>query len=70
HGASCFFIDTQSIEPTNNVAEREIRTLVLDRHVTQGLRNKVGNEWNKRFWTVVSTCRPRIFFCIKHILNL
>lgn len=60
HGASYFlFIDTQSIEPTNNVAEREIRTLVLDRHVTQGSRSVAGNEWNERFWSVVSTCRQQ-----------
>ncbi|MGL6195027.1 MAG: hypothetical protein ACRC2T_09420 [Thermoguttaceae bacterium] len=60
HGASYFlFIDAQSIEPTNNVAEREILTLVLDRHVTQGSRSVAGNEWNERFWMVVSTYRKQ-----------
>jgi hypothetical protein len=47
------------IEPTNNVAEREIRTLVMDRLVTQGVRSDGGNEWHARFWTVLATCRRR-----------
>ncbi|MGL6194136.1 MAG: IS66-like element ISCku6 family transposase, partial [Thermoguttaceae bacterium] len=32
---------------------------VRDRHVTQGVRSEAGNEWNERFWTVVSTCRKQ-----------
>ena len=60
YGESYFlFIDNPAIEPTNNVAEREIRTLVLDRKVTQGVRSDVGNEWHERFWTVLATCRRR-----------
>jgi hypothetical protein len=58
HGESYFlFIDNPAIEATNNVAEREIRTLVLDRLVTQGVRSDVGNEWHERFWTVLATCK-------------
>ena len=34
-GESYFlFIDNPEIEPTNNAAEREIRTLVIDRKIT------------------------------------
>jgi len=52
------FIENPSMAPpTNNVAEREIRTLVLDRLVTQGVRSDAGNEWHERFWTTVATCR-------------
>ena len=59
HGESYFlFIDDPSrIGPTNNVAEREIRTLIMDRMVTQGVRSASGNEWHERFWTTVATCR-------------
>jgi transposase len=58
YGESYFlFIDNAAIEPTNNVAEREIRTLVMDRIVTQGVRSDVGNEWHERFWTVLATCK-------------
>ena len=41
----------------SNVAEQNIRTLVLDRMVTQGVRSEAGNEWHERFWTTVATCR-------------
>ena len=59
HGESYFlFIDAPSqIGPTNNEAEREIRTLIMDRLVTQGVRSEGGNQWHERFWTTVATCR-------------
>jgi hypothetical protein len=58
YGESYFlFLDNSWIEPTNNVAEREIRTLVIDRMITQGVRSESGNEWHERFWTVLATCR-------------
>jgi transposase len=58
HGESYFlFIENPAIEATNNVAERAIRTLVMDRLVTQGVRSDVGNEWHERFWTVLATCK-------------
>ena len=57
-GESYFlFIEDPNVEPTNNIAEREIRTLVLDRLVTQGVWRDGGNEWHERFWTVLATCR-------------
>ena len=61
YGESYFlFMEQPSlIEPTNNAAEREIRTLVLDRKVTQGVRSDLGNEWHERFWTVLATCKRR-----------
>ena len=58
HGESYFFfIETPTMAPTNNDAEREIRTLMMDRLVTQGVRSGSGNEWHERFWTTVATCR-------------
>jgi len=58
HGESYFlFVDNPAIEVTNNVSEREIRTLVMDRLVTQGVRSDVGNEWHERFWMVLATCK-------------
>jgi transposase len=60
HGESYFlFIDTPSISPTNNEAEQNIRTLIIDRLITQGTRGDAGNRWHERFWTVVSTCRKQ-----------
>jgi hypothetical protein len=59
HGESYFlFIENPDVvAPTNNVAERAIRTLVLDRIVTQGVRSDGGNEWHERFWSVLATCK-------------
>jgi hypothetical protein len=57
-GESYFlFVEDLSIAPTNNFAEQGIRTLVLDRIVTQGVRSECGNEWAERFWTTIATCR-------------
>jgi transposase len=58
YGESYFlFIDNPSVAPTNNGAEREIRTLVMDWLVTQGVRSEGSNEWHERFWTTLATCR-------------
>ena len=58
YGESYFlFVEDSSIAPTNNFAEQNIRTLVLDRIVTQGVRSNAGNEWHERFWTTIATCR-------------
>jgi len=67
------------IGPTNNVAEREIRTLIMDRLVTQSVRSDMGNEWHERFWTTLATCRRQgrnvmtflkdAIFCFLHGLS-
>ena len=61
HGESYFLFinDPTRIAPSNNFAEQDIRTLVMDRVVTQGVRSEGGNEWHERFWTTVATCRRR-----------
>ncbi len=57
HGESYFrFITTPGVEPTNNLAERAIRFVVIDRLVTQGTRSEAGNRWCERIWTVIATC--------------
>jgi len=58
HGQAYFtFITTPGMEPTNNVAERAIRFVVIDRHVTQGTRSLAGRQSAERLWTVVATCQ-------------
>ena len=58
HGKAYFeFITTPGIEPTNNVAERAVRFVVIDRMITQGTRSIKGRETNERLWTVIATCR-------------
>lgn len=57
HGRQYFqFITTPGIEPTNNLAERAIRFVVMDRHVTQGTRGQRGQRWSERIWTAIATC--------------
>jgi transposase len=50
------FITTPDVEPTNNLAERAIRFVVLDRRVTQGTRSAAGRKWCERIWTTIATC--------------
>lgn len=60
HWKSIFrFIFNHDLEPTNNIAERAIRALVLDRKVTQGSRSLMGRQWNARIWTVLSSCKKQ-----------
>jgi transposase len=57
NGESYFrFVTTPGLEPTNNLAERAIRFVVIDRLVTQGTRSEAGNRWCERIWTVIATC--------------
>ena len=50
------FIENPRIEPTNNLAEREVRHCVIDRRITQGTRGSAGQRWCERIWTVLATC--------------
>jgi transposase len=43
-----FLIDP-SIAPTNNLAEQTIRTIVIDRKITQGTRSEWGREWSQAY---------------------
>ena len=57
HGYAYFqFITSPGVEPTNNIAERAIRFVVIDRLVTQGTRGERGRAWCERIWTVMATC--------------
>ena len=60
HGESVFrFLFRAGVEPTNNAAERAVRTAVIDRRITQGTRSLKGRQWNERIWTVLGTCRKQ-----------
>ena len=53
-----FLVDPM-IAPTNNLAEQTIRTVVIDRKITQGTRSEWGRHWSERIWTVLATCRKQ-----------
>lgn len=60
HGESFFtFITNPEIEPTNNIAERAVRFITIDRRVTQGVRGEWGRRFMERLWTVISTCEKQ-----------
>lgn len=60
HGDAIFrFLFDPAVPPTNNAAERGIRTSVIDRRITQGSRSLMGRQWNARIWTVLGTCRKQ-----------
>lgn len=60
HGDAIFrFLFDPAVPPTNNAAERSIRTPVIDRRITQGSRSPMGRQWNARIWTVLDTCRKQ-----------
>ena len=60
HGEAIFrFLFDPAVPPTNNAAERGLRTAVIDRRITQGSRSLMGREWNARIWTVLGTCRKQ-----------
>lgn len=50
------FLEDPMMEPTNNLAERELRHCVIDRRITQGTRGTAGQRWCERIWTVLATC--------------
>ena len=61
------FITNPEIEPTNNIAERAIRFVTIDRRVTQGVRSEWGRRriagriapFMERLWTVLATCEKQ-----------
>ncbi len=59
-GARYFtFVDHPDLEPTNNLAEQQIRQCVLNRRVTQGVRGEKGQRFWENIWTVLATLRRR-----------
>jgi transposase len=73
HGESYVrFITTPGIEPTNNVVERALRFVVMQRRMTQGTRGKAGRTWSERIWTAVATCRQQgrsTYECLHNALD-
>lgn len=62
------FLTTPGLEPTNNLAERAIRFVVIDRRITQGSKSEKGQRWLQRIWTLIATCEQRdesLFDCLR-----
>jgi transposase len=53
------FVDVPGVEPTNNLAEREIRPGVLWRNGSFGTQSAAGSRFVERIMTVVSTLKQQ-----------
>ncbi len=53
------FVHTEGVEPTNNLAERQIRHAVLWRKSSFGTQSKTGSEFVERIMTAVATLRQQ-----------
>lgn len=55
----CFLAEPEQFAPTNNLAERTLRSMVRLRRQTQGTRSAWGREWTGRILTVLETCHTQ-----------
>lgn len=53
------FMFTESVEPTNNHSEQQIRQCVIDRRITQGTRSEAGMRYHERMWSMIATCKKQ-----------
>ena len=53
------FLHRDDVEPTNNAAERDLRTSVIHRKVTGGHRSRWGAEASAIFTSLLATARKR-----------
>ena len=53
------FARVEGVEPTNNVAERALRPVVLWRKGSFGSDSEAGSRFVERLLTVVATCRQQ-----------
>lgn len=51
------FIEVENIEPTNNLSEQKIRTLVIWQKTNFGTQSQAGSLYMERIMSVVATCR-------------
>ncbi|MBF0523965.1 MAG: transposase [Deltaproteobacteria bacterium] len=53
------FLEVQGVDPTNNLAERSLRSGVLWRKRTHGTQSEKGNRWVERMLSLKQTCRMK-----------
>lgn len=53
------FLYQENVEPTNNLAERNLRPAVIYRKLTGGSQSQWGMQFVERLLTVVCTCRQQ-----------
>jgi transposase len=53
------YLEHNAVDPTNNLAERALRFLVIRRNVSGGTQSEKGNRWTERIASLRETCRLR-----------
>ena len=53
------YLEHSAVAPTNNLAERLLRFLVIRRKITGGTQSEKGNRWTERIASLRETCRLR-----------
>lgn len=53
------FVEMEGVEPTNNLAERDLRPAVIWRKTSLFTQSERGNRYAERMLTVVSTCKKQ-----------
>jgi len=53
------YLEHHAVDPTNNLAERVLRFLVIRRKVSGGTQSEKGNRWTERIASLRETCRLR-----------
>lgn len=64
-----YFLDHPGTPPDNNIAERALRSGVINRKVTGGNRQSWGTQLKSRLFSVVDTCRKQNTSAIDFIQN-
>ena len=63
------FVRFEGVEPTNNLAERQIRPSVLWRNHSFGTQSQTGSRFVERIMTVVATCKQQQRNVLDYLTN-
>lgn len=63
------FLETDNIEPTNNLAEQMIRTLAIWRKTSFGTQSQAGTLYMERIMTTVATCKLQSKNILTYLTN-
>ena len=58
------FVYNEGVEPTNNLAERDLRPLVIFRKLTLGTHSEKGKQFVERAFSVIGTLKKRGKKCL------
>jgi transposase len=64
------FITVEGVEPTNNPAERALRTPVIHRKLSHGTRSDQGERFAERALSAAATCRQRQRSLFEYVTEL